>query len=56
MPGSVTQEMIDAGVTVGGQKSTFNTDKANFKLTFKAYAIQSAELTLDEAYTALFKK
>ena len=56
MPGSVTQEMIDAGVTVGGQKSTFNTDKANFKLTFKAYAIQSAELTLDDAYTALFNK
>lgn len=56
MPGSVTQEMIDAGVIVGGQKSTFNTDKADFKLTFKAYAIQSAELTLNEAYTALFNK
>ena len=54
MPGSVTQEMIDAGKTVGGQKSTFNTDKANFKLTFKAYAIQSAALTLDEAYAAMF--
>ena len=55
MPGSVTQEMIDAGVTVGGQKSTFNTDKANFKLTFKAYAIQSAEMEdVDEAYAAMF--
>ena len=56
MPGSVTQKMIDDGVDIGKQGSTFNTDKANFKLTFKAYAIQSAELTLDEAYTALFNK
>lgn len=56
MPSSVTQEMIDAGHTVGGQDNTFNTTSADFKLTFKAYAIQSAELTLDEAYTALFNK
>lgn len=55
MPGSVTQKMIDDGVTIGKQGSTFNTDQAKFKLTFKAYAIQAAELTLDSAYDALFK-
>lgn len=55
MPASVTQEMIEAGKTVGGQQNTFNTEKAPFNLTFKAYAIQVAELaTLAAAYDAMF--
>ena len=55
MPASVTQEMIEAGKTIGGQQSIFNTKEANFNLTFKAYAIQKAELdTLDDAYDAMF--
>ena len=55
MPASVTQEMITAGQTVGGQANTFNTEDADFKLTFKAYAIQTAELeTVAAAYDAMF--
>ena len=55
MPASVTQEMIDAGVTVGGQKSTFNTDLKDFQMNFTAYAIQAAEIAgIDAAYDALF--
>ena len=55
MPVSVTQEMIDAGKTVGKQGSTFNTDSAAFKMTFTAYAIQAAEIDdIDAAYEALF--
>ncbi len=40
MPASVTQEMIDAGTTVGVMKNTFNSDKADFHIYFNAYAIQ----------------
>lgn len=55
MPASVTQKMIDDGTTVGGQKSTFNTDQVDFKMTFTAYAIQAAEIAnVDAAYSALF--
>ena len=42
MPASVTQEMIDAGTTVGGMENKFNTDNnTELKLTFKAYAVQA---------------
>ena len=55
MPASVTQEMIESGKTIGGQANTFNTIDAKLNLTFKAYAIQKAELnTLADAYTAMF--
>lgn len=55
MPASVTQEMIDAGHTVGGQNSTFNTDLKEFQMNFTAYAIQAAGIAdIDAAYTALF--
>lgn len=45
MPGSVTQEMIDAGKTVGGMQNTFNSDKADFHIYFNAYAIQAEGFT-----------
>ena len=55
MPASVTQEMIDNGVTVGKQGSTFNTDSVDFKMAFTAYAIQATEIDdVDAAYEALF--
>ena len=55
MPASVTQEMIDAGVTVGGQNSTFNSINKTFHIGFTAYAIQAAEIdNVDAAYAALF--
>lgn len=55
MPASVTQEMIDAGKTVGGQGSTFNTESKDFQMNFTAYAIQAAEIeNIDAAYAALF--
>ena len=55
MPASVTQEMIAAGQTIGGMKNAFNTAEEEFHLTFKAYAIQAAELaTVDDAYRAMF--
>lgn len=41
MPASVTQEMIDAGKTVGGMQNAFNTNDADLKLKFKAYAVQT---------------
>ena len=41
MPASVTQEMIDAGKTVGGMQNAFNTNDADLKLNFKAYAVQT---------------
>lgn len=41
MPSSVTQEMIESGKEVGGMKNNFNTDKEEFHLNFKAYAIQA---------------
>lgn len=41
MPASVTQEMIDAGKTVGNMKNAFNTNDAELKLNFKAYAVQT---------------
>ena len=47
MPASVTSEQL--------AESRFNTAKANWKLSFTAYAIQAAELgTIDAAYAALF--
>ena len=41
MPASVTQEMIDAGKTVGHMQNAFNTNDAELKLNFKAYAVQT---------------
>lgn len=55
MPAEVTDEMIAAGKTEGGMQNAFNTDAAKFKMNFKAYAIQTAELEdLAAAYDALF--
>lgn len=58
MPKTITQSMMtgdDAYYINGKSKSNFNTDSADFKMTFKAYAIQAAELdTLNDAYKALF--
>lgn len=55
MPASVTQEMIDAGKEVGNMQNTFNTDKKDLKMTFKAYAVQaqgfdSAEKAWNETF------
>lgn len=41
MPKTVTQEMINAGTTVGGMKNAFNTTAEDFQLHFTAYAIQA---------------
>ena len=55
MPASVTQEMIENGKEIGGMKNNFNTGDANFKMNFKAYAIQADEITdVAAAYTAMF--
>ena len=55
MPASVTQKMIADGKEIGGMKNVFNTTEEEFHLTFKAYAIQAAELaTVKDAYTAMF--
>ena len=55
MPATVTQEMIDAGVTEGKMAHTFNTAAENFHMNFKAYAIQADTLAdVDAAYEALF--
>lgn len=54
MPASVTQTMMENGKTIGGQQHAFNETDSEFNLTFKAYAIQKAELTADGAYGALF--
>ena len=55
MPATVTDEMIAAGTTEGGMQNAFNTEKEPFKMNFKAYAIQSDELTdVDAAYAAMF--
>ncbi len=56
MPVSVTQEMIEAGVTIGGMKNAFNTEEEEFHMNFNAYAIQADTLELKEAYQALFEK
>ncbi len=61
MPSSVTASMFDGGdayyVGEGTERhsaSNFNTDKAAFKMTFTAYAIQASEIAdLDAAYDAL---
>lgn len=59
MPATVTASMFngeDAYYIDGVSKSNFNTDKASFKMTFTAYAIQKAEIAdIDAAYNALFK-
>lgn len=56
MPASVTQEMINAGHTVGGQGSTFNTLAKEFEMTFTAYAVQADQVDgVDAAYDILFK-
>ena len=55
MPASVTQEMIDAGTTVGGMQNTFNSVKANLNMTFTAYAVQAAGFdSAREAWEATF--
>lgn len=56
MPSTVTASMFDgedAYKIDGVSKSNFNTDKAAFKMTFTAYAVQANTLTLDTAYAAL---
>ncbi len=57
MPSTVTASMFDGDDAYkidGESKSNFNTDKAAFKMTFTAYAIQASEIDgLDAAYTAL---
>lgn len=55
MPGSVTQEMIDAGKTVGSMQNTFNSDKADFHIYFNAYAIQAEGFTsVSDAFNKAF--
>ena len=55
MPEGVTDEMIAAGVTEGKMANAFNTDAAKFEMTFKAHAIQKAELdSVNAAYKAMF--
>ena len=58
MPATVTASMFDGedAYYIGtDSKSDFNTDKANFKMTFTAYAIQAVEIAgIDAAYGALF--
>lgn len=55
MPASVTQEMIDAGKTVGGMQNAFNTNDADLKLNFKAYAVQTEGFdSAVEAWTNTF--
>ena len=57
MPASVTQEMIEDGVTVGKMSSTFNTEKVDFKLNFVAYAIQAQGFnSAKDAFNATFGK
>ena len=55
MPAGVTDEMIAAGVTEGKLAHAFNTDAADFKMNFVAYAIQADTLAdLDAAHAAMF--
>ncbi len=54
MPASVTQEMIEAGKTVGDMQNIFNTEAESFHMNFNAYAIQADTLTVTDAYKALF--
>lgn len=68
MPATVTEQMFDgdeAYYVKGVSKSNFNTDPVKFKMTFKAHAIQAAEIgtpdgsaedNLRAAYTAYFKQ
>lgn len=60
MPTTVTNSMFDgedAYKIEGVSKSNFNTDKADFKMSFTAYAIQAAEIAnIDDAYAAMFVK
>ena len=58
MPATVTEEMFNGTLAYridGVSASNFNTDSANFKLSFTAHAIQAAELeTIEAAYAAYF--
>lgn len=58
MPTTVTEQMFDgdeACYVHGVSKSNFNTAKADFKMTFKAHAIQAAEIdNLEAAYNEYF--
>ncbi|NLC39818.1 MAG: hypothetical protein GX763_02750 [Clostridiaceae bacterium] len=60
MPDTVTTSMFDGADAYringeGESKSNFNTDKADFKMNFTAYAIQAAEIAdIQAAYDAMF--
>lgn len=55
IPETLTQDMINDGVTVGKMQNAFNTTNEEFHMNFIAYAIQAAELAdINAAYEAMF--